>query len=424
MTEPTGFLSLLRDSRVAGIIGAVSIGRLAAGMVPFGMIAIYTSKNELGWAGGSFAAFLIGAAVAGPHKGALVDRFGARRMLVPMAVAFAVVATAAALLAQHGGVGAYAAALVLTASAAILAPPNSAVLRSVWTEVAGPDAGKNTRLHALDSVVEEATFVVAPLLTSGIWLVVGAQWAVIAGGLCALVGTVWFRGLIHRIGAHRVSTGSRPPGDRPRQRTIGVLLSRNGAALLVPMIAVGLAMGALSVGYPAWALRHANAELAGVLVALDSVGGILAGIVYGHLSSRRPGPWVRYFTGILILCTGVLVVAVSQTIPVVVIGSFLVGAALTPMYIVAYTLVGAAFPDDRHTAVNAAIGSSYNLGSGVAALAAGAALGIWSLPATLIVVALATLALGAIALLGRSTSAPAPAPAGAGPAPPAEADVL
>lgn len=404
MTEPAApsFLALLRDGRIVSVIAAVTIGRLAAGMVPFGMIAVYTSRHELGWAGASFAAFLIGAAVFGPYKGALVDRFGARRLLVPMAVAFAVAATGAALLAQGGHVALYVPALVLTGLAAVLAPPNSAVLRTVWTEVARSDV-ENTRLHSLDSVVEEATFVVAPLLTSGIWLVVGAYWAVIVGGLCALVGTVWFRGLIHRLGADRVATGNRNrAGGGPGPGTRTVLLSRNGAAVLVPMLALGVAMGALSVGYPAWALQRSHAELAGVLVALDSVGGILAGLVYGHLPGRRPRLWLRYFGAILILGAGVIVVGFSTNVPTVVLGSLLVGASLTPMYIVAYVLVGAAFPSDRHTAVNAGIGSAYNLGSGVAALAAGAALSAWSLTATMLVVAALTLVLGAVALTGRT----------------------
>ena len=426
-SAPPSFRSLLRNPRVAAILAAVTIGRLAAGMVPFGMIAIYTSKHELGWAGASFAAFLIGAAVVGPYKGALVDRFGARRMLLPMAFGFAVVAAAAALLAQSGRPILYAVALALTATSAVLAPPNSAVLRTVWTEIARSDA-ENTRLHSLDSVVEEATFVVAPLLTSGIWLAVGAWWAVVVGGLCALAGTAWFRILISRLGADRTASGSRPKPGGDRMGLARLLLSRDGAALLLPMIALGVAMGALAVGYPAWALERSHAELAGVLIALDSVGGIVAGTIYGHLPERRPNLWVRYFAAILILAVGVMIVAVSDTIPVVVIGSLLVGASLTPMYIVAFVLVGSSFPSDRHTAVNASIGSAYNIGSGLASLAVGALLGAWSLTATLLLVAALTVVLGATALTGRSRSAPpanlpepTPEPA---PAPAAEADIM
>ncbi|TDU02352.1 putative MFS family arabinose efflux permease [Streptomyces sp. 846.5] len=408
---PPTYRALLADRRISSIIAAVTIGRLAAGMVPFGMIAVFTSEHRLGWAGAAFAAFLIGAALSGPYKGALIDRFGALRLLLPMASAFAAAASAAALLARSGQMVLYPVALVLTAASAAVAPPNSATLRTVWTAIARNDA-ENTRLHSLDSVVEEATFVVAPLLTSGIWLLVGAVWAVVTGGLCALVGTLWFSRTIHLTGADGVLHGTSRSGVNTEakdedKRPRGVLLSRNGLAVLAPMAALGLAMGALSVGYPAWALAHAHVQLAGVLMALDSVGGIVAGLVYGRLPGEQPQLWRRYFGAVLILVAGVVLVAVSTDLPLVMLASLLVGASLTPMYIIAFVLVGAAFPKDRHTMVNAAIGSAYNLGSGCAALAAGALLAGWQLTGTLLLAAVLALLLGFAALLGRAMPHPA-----------------
>src|SRR5262249_35257961 len=141
--------------------------------------------------------------VCGPYKGRMVDRIGAARLLIPMVIPFAAAASGAALLAHSDIVLLFPPALVLTTAAAVLAPPNSAVLRSTWTAIADNDA-QNTRLHSLDSVVEEATFVVAPLLTSGIWLIIGPQWAVVIGAGCALTGTIWFRGSVHKLGADSV----------------------------------------------------------------------------------------------------------------------------------------------------------------------------------------------------------------------------
>ncbi|MCU7820432.1 MFS transporter [Kitasatospora sp. DSM 101779] len=432
MTEqpaPPTYRTLWGDRRVVCVITAVTLGRLAAGMVPFGMIALFTGRHQLGWAGAAFAAFLIGAALSGPAKGALIDRFGAHRLLLPMAAAFAATTSAAAVLALSDSVVLRPLALALTAASAALAPPNSAVLRTVWTEIARSDE-ENTRLHSLDSVVEEATFVVAPLLTSGIWLAVGAQWAVITGGLSALLGTLWFKRMIHSLGADRVLRGT-PKRSGPAGGTDGrggVLLSRNGAALLVPMAALGIAMGALSVGYPAWTLAHGHVQLAGVLMALDSVGGIVAGLLYGRLPTRDARPWLRYFGAVLVLVAGLAVVAVSGGLAPVMLGSLLVGASLTPMYIIAYVLVGAGFPKDRHTTVNAGIGSAYNLGSGAAALAVGALLGGWRLTPTLLLVAAVALVLGAAALLGRTlptatdTGAAADAAGGSDLAAPVEAD--
>jgi MFS family permease len=411
--EPS-YRTLLGNRRILAVLAAVNIGRLASGMVPFGMIATFTSEHQLGWAGAAFAAFLVGAAVFGPHKGALVDRVGTSRLLVPMAVLFASVVTVAALLEQGADTALYPVALVLTVAAAGLAPPNSAVLRSVWTEIARNDA-ENKRMHSLDSVLEETTFVVTPLLTSGIWAVFGAHWAIIVGAFCALAGTLWFSRIIAGVGAEHVVRGSQAgstPGSatsegRQARGIRTVLLSRNGIAILCPMLALGVVMGALSVGYPAWTLRHSHVQLAGILMSLDSMGGIVAGILYGRLPEHRIRPWRRYFTCILILVLGTLLVAASTSLPVVMLGSLVVGASLTPMYVIAFVLVGPVFPKERHTLVNASIGSAYNLGSGCAALAVGAALGRWQLSTTLICVALVALVLGAGALLGQDLPASA-----------------
>jgi MFS family permease len=402
--EPT-YRTLLADRRVSTALAAVNIGRLASGLVPFGMIATFTSDHQLGWAGAAFAAFLIGSAVVGPLKGALIDKFGARRLLLPMAVSFAAVTAGAAVTARQQDAALYPVALILTAAAATLGPPNSAVLRTVWTEIARSEA-ENTRLHSLDSVIEEATFVVAPLLTSAIWVAVGAQWAVIVGGLSALAGTLWFSRILLTIGADQVVHGSKAADSsanqgRKERRISGVLLSRNGIAIVAPMVALGVVMGALSVGYPAWTLRHSHVQLAGVLMALDSVGGIAAGLIYGRLPDRTMQPWHRYFATVLILVAGAALVAVSTNLPTVMLASLIVGASLTPMYIIAFVLVGASFPNDRRTIVNSSITSAYNLGSGCAAVAVGAALGRWQLGPTLLVVGLVALALGTGALLGR-----------------------
>ena len=136
-------------------------------------------------------------------------------------------------------------------------------------------------------------------------------------------------------------------------------------------------------------------------MSLDSVGGILAGIIYGRLPDRQSHPWRRYFISVLILVFGATLVAVSVNLPLIMFASLVIGASLTPMYIIAFVLVGSLFPKERHTLVNASIGSAYNLGSGCAALAVGAVLGRWQLSTTLILVALVALVLGSVAFLGR-----------------------
>jgi MFS family permease len=132
ISGPT-YRQLLARPHIASVLAAVTVGRLAAGLVPFGMISIFTDRRELFWAGASFAAFLIGAAVGGPYKGRLVDRHGAIKLVMPMAFGFTVAAGLGGLAATFGHA---LVALILIAASAVLAPPTSAILRSVWTAVA------------------------------------------------------------------------------------------------------------------------------------------------------------------------------------------------------------------------------------------------------------------------------------------------
>jgi mRNA interferase RelE/StbE len=74
---------------------APSMGQLATNP----RIAIFIARHELAWAGAASAAFLIGAALAGPYKGKLVDRYGASRLNLPMATLFTLAAAAGGVLA-------------------------------------------------------------------------------------------------------------------------------------------------------------------------------------------------------------------------------------------------------------------------------------------------------------------------------------
>jgi MFS family permease len=242
--------------------------------------------------------------------------------------------------------------------------------------------------------------VITPLLTSGIWFAVGPVWAVLTGAICALIGTVLFRRRAKILGVNSVamhgSGGSEAADPAPRS----AVLSRNGLAVLAPMLALGTVMGSLSVGFPAWALDRGFPEFSGVLMALGSVGGVMGGLVYGRLSTEGQNLWVRYCVATMIMVVATALVALSVNLPLVVFASLLTGVSLTPMFIIAFLLVGIGFSKERHTEVNASVSSAYNLGSGLAALGVGAVIVEWGVVKTLMIVAAAVAVLGFTPLLG------------------------
>ncbi|WP_346278672.1 MFS transporter [Pseudonocardia sp.] len=402
MTRPTvSYRLLLQRPAIAPLLGAAMVGRLAAGMVPFGAVAMFTTGGQPTYAGLAFATVLLVSAFTGPWRGRLTDRHSARTMLPVFAIAFTGLVSIAAALSTV----APALCLMALAVAAALAPPASAVLRTAWTAIA-ESAQENRALHSLDSVLEEATFVASPLLTSAAWALAGARWALVAGGAAALIGTALVLVSARRAGG-RVRAAfvdkrceSSPLRTAPPPRFRSLLLTRDGVALLAPMFGLGIAMGAVAVVLPAWAGQYTTAEMSGVVLAVISAGGVLAGLVFGAV--HFPGtPWAQYVTAAAVVTCGTALIAGTSHVAVTFLAATLIGLGMTPMFVVAFLLVGRVIPADRHTEANAALGSAYNLGSGGAAAAAGALLATTTTPVILILAATTT-ALTALAVALRS----------------------
>jgi MFS family permease len=407
------YRALLRRPGIVGLLTSAMIGRLASGMVPFGAVAAFTDQGRPALAGFAFAIFLIGVALTGPWRGRLVDRRGAGAVLPGLSVAFTVLVIIAA--ATLGRLPVM--ALAALGLAACLAPPNSAVLRSVWTATARTD-DENRALHSLDSVLEEVVFVISPLLTSAIWVTAGSRWALVVGAVAALAGTGLLVTVARTAGNHvwDVFQGHGSPPDqqpgatssnRPRGNRAGIVRSRGGLALLLPMAGLGVALGATAVALPSWAKAHDSAAFSGVLLAVISAAGVLTGLFYGV--RRVPGSrWQQYSGAVLVTALGVAVIALAHAPALAVLGTILVGAGMTPMFVVAYLLVGDAVPQAQRTEANAALGSAYNLGSGAAAAAVGTMMVATSVPTALIAAAALT-ALTALAAILRPETTNTPA---------------
>jgi MFS family permease len=386
-TPPVTYRQLLRRPYLSGLLFSAVLVRLAAGMVPFGIVAALTEAGHTGLAGLGFASFLIMAAATGPWRGRLVDRAGALRVLPALTGVFVTLNALAALAVPHAAL----LAIGCVALGAALAPPAAPLLRSTWTAI-GSSGAEVRALHSLDSVLEEGTFVLTPLLTSAIWVVIGSRWALLAGAAATGAGitlllimarragpTVWDQFARSTVEPDATPATEQPllkptPDARPEQhptiKPAPVVRTRSGLALLAPMAGLGVSMGALATVAPAWARQHGSAPFSGILLAAISLAGMLAGLVYGrtHLRVTRRH---QYSLAGLLVAGGVVIVAISPWPTLAVTGTILVGIGMTPMFIVAYLLVGDIVPRDQHTEANSALGSAYNFGSGGAAAVAG-----------------------------------------------------
>jgi MFS family permease len=228
-------------------------------------------------AGVSTGALALGSALGAPLQGRLVDRRGAG-MLLPLASLHA-----AGLLAVWlaGAADAGPALLVVFSFlTGTTMPPLSSVLRSRWPYLLADRPELVAGAFALDSVLIEFIFVVGPLLTTAVVATVGPQYALIVSAACVVIGTVLV------LAGLRGHPGPEPTRDGGQALGLGALVDPGMRTLVFASLPVGFALGSLEVAVPAFAEAEGSAALAGVLLAVWSIGSGLAGLAWGATAGR------------------------------------------------------------------------------------------------------------------------------------------
>jgi MFS family permease len=271
------YLEILRTPHVARLFAASLLARLPIGINGLAVVLLLRAETgSFGVAGATSGALALGTGLGAPFAGRIVDALGARVLLALAAVHAASLLGLVAL----ARAGAPAAALVATAVMAGAAlPPASSVLRARYPALFAGQPQLIQGAFALDSVLTEAIFTVAPLLTAVLVvlfdpaaaLVLSA--AAVVGGSVALVAALPPVALVEK---------------HARAGRLGALAAPGIRTLVATMLPVGFAFGTLEVALPAFADDEGSPELAGVLLALLSIGSVAGGLVYGARPRRRP----------------------------------------------------------------------------------------------------------------------------------------
>ena len=281
----SSYLHILRQPRMAALFGATLIARLPIGINGLAVVLFLRAETgSFSVAGAVAGGLALGVGAGAPLMGRVVDREGAR-VLLPLA--FCNAAGLLGLLAA-GSAGAPAVALVaLAVVTGALFPPTPSTVRARFPALLRGRPELVPSAYALDSVLLEVMFVCAPLLVAVIVAVVEPAAALVVSAATVLSGVAIF-------------VWALPPELRAgggRERRVGVLgaLREPGIrTLAVTMVPVGFAIGALEVALPAFSDERSSAELAGVLLALWSLGSAAGGLVYGARPRRLPLPLVHH----------------------------------------------------------------------------------------------------------------------------------
>ena len=399
MSNPTApsYRGSLAVPKAKQVLALGVLSRLPSGLIPFSVLIAFTQHYGIGIAGLASAALMLAIAVPGPARA----RWCSRRspaMVVLMALSSVLLFSAAA---AAISVSRWQIPLALTAAAGGLFPPLTPSLRAAWSRLM-PDKQHLQSIHALDSTIEELTFVVAPLLGTAAMTLTDARWVLVSSAFLLLPAAMGLTGVLRALPDSEVTAA---PGSESRTRRRSIIRTRDGQGITVPVIVLGLCGGGLTVVIPAASADFGNLISSGYSFAAFSLGGLVGGLAYGRRkwnASLR----TRYTAATGGLVAGALLLAALSHSPLTILAVFCVGLPMTSIFVIAYILVDERIDPPRHAEANAWLGSGYNLGS-----AAGSALGGQLLALTgpgLVATTLAGIALIATGVARRLPDQPSP----------------
>ncbi|WP_434095636.1 MFS transporter [Streptomyces griseus] len=378
---------MLRTRHAFRTFGAALLGRLSYGMVSFSLVlAIKEATDSYAVAGTLMALFGLTSVLLSPARAGLVDRYGPRRALLPMATAYALLLTGLAFATAWPGASGFLLG-ILAVPAGACTPPLGPVMRTLWSSLV-PDRRLLRRAYSLDAVAEELLFVTGPLLVGLLVHVAAPSVGLAASAVLVLVGTLALissppvRGWADREKA--------PPGPTSPRGLVPRLWSsplrrrplHGGTGLrqaICVSAALGMCLGAFDLLVIAFADEHkSHSTVAWVLAALSG-GSAIGGLVYGAVPWRASG---RLRLAFLAAALGLSLAAMGVSphpfmlIAGAAIGGLFVAPALTTAYLIADEC---ADPAGR-TRAGAWVNTSFNAGSAGATAAVGLLVGRLPLP--------------------------------------------
>jgi len=335
------YAEVLRVPHVAALIASTLLARFPIGINALALILYLREETGsyavAGVVAGGLAA---GAGIGAPVQGRLVDGFGQRRVLVPLAFVHAAALGAVVGLAELEAPAA--ALLACSFYAGFAIPPTSSVLRSMWPSLLRERPELVTSAYALDSVLIELIFILGPLLTAVIAATMSPAAALVVSAASVMVGTIAFT-------AQAPSRALRP--DREASAAagrLGALSSPGVRSLVLTSLPAGIGIGICEVTLPAFSEASGSRELAGVLLAVWSVGSAAGGLAFGAWS-RRPALQSVYIAVAALLPMALLPLAAAPSVAVTALLVIPAGMFIAPLLATRNELIGWVAPPGART---------------------------------------------------------------------------
>ncbi|MDT0276649.1 MFS transporter [Blastococcus goldschmidtiae] len=346
------------------------IARLPFAMMVVGVLTLVVAERGSVTLGGlNSAAAGLGTAAAGPLLGAAVDRFGQRRVLVPVGLLNAALLGAFPLVV--GSVASNAALLALSVAIGATAPQVAPLSRTRLVALIRRHIDKDRQEKTLngtmayESAADETVFIVGPFLV-GLLATAVAPWLAVAGAAAlTLVFVTWFA--LHPTGRVEPDTSSTPVDAAPARELVRFPL----VTVVVGALGVGLFFGATLTSLTAFLAADGDGERAGLLYGVMGIGSAALALGSAAFPARFPVRMRWLVFGALLLAAAVAFAA-ARSVPALVVALAVAGCGIGPTLVAQYSLGAQLSPAGRSATTMTLLGSAVVVGQALASAATGA----------------------------------------------------
>jgi MFS family permease len=335
------------------------LARLPIAMMTLGIVLLVSSvTGSYTQAGQVSAAYIIGNAIAAVPHGRLADRLGQTLVLYADAVLFALTTGMLVHAVTHDWAGPW--PHVWAALSGATLPQVGSLVRARWAHIVANDAERHTAF-AVEAVGDEVVFVTGPALVTFLSTLRAPETGLIAAILLGTAGTVLL--------ALQPATAPAVHSREDAAARVAMPWDRL-VPISVAAIALGCLFGALEVATVATAEDAGHKAASGVLLALFSLGSMVAGLVSGAVHWKAPDH-LRFRIGTAVLAGAMLVLPFVGNLATLGVLFVFVGLTLAPGLIAVVSLLEASTPRSRLTEAMAVFQTGISAGIAPGAYFAG-----------------------------------------------------
>jgi predicted MFS family arabinose efflux permease len=241
------------------------------------------------------------------------------------------------------------------------------MVRARWAATLDSGSPLMQTAAAFESVTDEFTFVIGPVLATALCAGVHPAAGLVAEASLTLAGGLLFAAQRRTQPVpNRVAEGA----GAAREKRASALTVPGVRVLAVAFLGIGAVFGGMQVSLTAFAQEAGQPGINGVLYGIFAAGNMLAGVICGAIAWKT-GPHRRLLVGYAALTLAASALWAVHSVPLMGAAGLLVGLCIAPALITGFTLVEGLVPATARTEAFTWLTGSVALGQAAAVTVAG-----------------------------------------------------